>query len=114
MLVPVLSVPEFSGFRTRKVNGWQKKQQGKALGIKKPHLQRAVFFAQIHIALPVAATHYLCVRKPGNRSNFLFSIRDMNVHEELFDFYNRVFEEKLEDKCVHSDFADYDDSFAKE
>ena len=40
--------------------------------------------------------------------------RDMNVHEELFDFYNRVFEEKLEDKCVHSDFADYDDSFAKE
>jgi hypothetical protein len=40
--------------------------------------------------------------------------RDMNVHEKLFDFYNRVFEEKLEDKCVHSVFADYYDSFAKE
>lgn len=40
--------------------------------------------------------------------------RNMGVHEKLFEFYQRVTGEDLCEKCVHADFADYCDFFAKE
>lgn len=72
--MPGSSEPGSTGFRTRQGNGWGQEQQGKASGIKKPHLQRAVFFARIHTALPVAAHPLPLCTETRDWSNIIQSI----------------------------------------
>jgi len=74
--MPGSSEPGSTGFRTRQGNGWGQEQQGKASGIKKPHLQRAVFFARIHTALPVAAHPLpLCTETGGLVEYYIFILK---------------------------------------
>ena len=74
--MPGSSEPGYTGFLTSNGNARGQKQKRKASGIKKPHLQRAVFFARIHTALPVAAHPLpLCTETGGLVEYYIFILK---------------------------------------